>query len=68
VGLAVRADSRRIGAGAALLHAAEEVARGWGCDRVELTSSRWREEAPRFYEALGYEELSGRQARYRRDL
>jgi hypothetical protein len=35
---------------------------------VELTSSRWREEAPRFYEALGYEELSGRQARYRREL
>jgi GNAT superfamily N-acetyltransferase len=67
-GLAVRADARRLGAGAALVRAAEDLARGWGCDRLEVTSSRWREEAPRFYEALGYQDLSGRQARYSRDL
>jgi N-acetylglutamate synthase-like GNAT family acetyltransferase len=67
-GLAVRADARRLGAGAALVRAAEKLARGWGCDRLEATSSRWREEAPGFYAALGYEDLSSRQARYSRDL
>jgi N-acetylglutamate synthase-like GNAT family acetyltransferase len=67
-GLAVRADARRLGAAAALVRVAEELARGWGCDRLEATSSRWREEAPAFYAALGYEDLSDRQARYSRDL
>jgi GNAT superfamily N-acetyltransferase len=47
VGLAVRADVRRAGAGATLVRAAEELARGWGCDRVEVTSSRWRTVATR---------------------
>jgi GNAT superfamily N-acetyltransferase len=67
-GLAVRDDARRRGVGAALVRAAEELARGWGCDRLEATSSRWREEAPAFYAALGYEDLSVSQARYSRDL
>ena len=35
---------------------------------VATCSPAWRDEAPRFYEALGYEDLSGRQARYSRDL
>ena len=40
----------------------------WECDRLEATSTRSRAEAPGFYAALGYEDLSGRQARYARGL
>ena len=68
IGLAVRASHRRRGIAAALLRAVEEQARGWGCHRVELTSSRWRAEAPAFYEAMGYTDRSPEQARYVREL
>ena len=68
IGLAVRADHRRRGVARALLRAVEERALEWGCHRVELTSSRYREEAPGFYAALGYADLSERQARYSREL
>jgi GNAT superfamily N-acetyltransferase len=68
VGLAVSAAFRRRGVGKALVSAAEELARGWGCHRLELTSTRTRPEAPAFYAALGYVDLSERQARYWREL
>lgn len=68
VGLAVGRRFRRRGVGVALVRAAEQLARGWGCDRMEVTSSRWRTEAPAFYAALGYDDQSGRQARYLRSL
>jgi GNAT superfamily N-acetyltransferase len=67
-GLSVDPAVRRRGVGRALVRAAEELARGWGCDRMEITSSRWRHEAPAFYPALGYEDASGRQARFIRAL
>jgi GNAT superfamily N-acetyltransferase len=67
-GLVVSGAHRRRGVGRALVAAAEERAREWGCDRVELTSSRWRDEAHTVYPALGYVELSAQQARYRREL
>jgi GNAT superfamily N-acetyltransferase len=68
VGLAVGSGFRRRGVGAALVRATEELARSWHCDRLELTSSRWRDEAPAFYVALGYRDQSDRQARYLRAL
>jgi GNAT superfamily N-acetyltransferase len=68
VGLAVSADHRRRGVGAALVRAAEELGRGWGCDVMEITSSRWRAEAPGFYRALGYVDRCERSARFMRSL
>jgi GNAT superfamily N-acetyltransferase len=52
----------------ALVRAAEALAREWGCDRLEATSRRSRAEAPGFYPALGYEDVSPRSARYVREL
>lgn len=67
-GLVVDRAHRRLGIGAALLRAAEERARAWGCDQMEVTSARSREEAHAFYPAQGYEEASGHHARYLRPL
>ena len=68
MGLVVHAGHRRRGVGAALVRAAEDIARDWGCDRMEVTSRRSRAEAPGFYPALGYEDQSPRQARFIRPL
>ena len=67
-GLAVADGFRRRGVGAALVGAAEELARGWHCDRLEVTTSRRRDAAPAFYAALGYRDRSERQARFVREL
>jgi GNAT superfamily N-acetyltransferase len=67
-GLSVDAGFRRRGVGAALIGAAEELARSWGCDRMEITSSRSRAEAPGFYPAIGYEDRCERSARFIRPL
>jgi GNAT superfamily N-acetyltransferase len=67
-GLSVDGAFRRRGVGAALMGAAEELAREWGCDRLEVTSSRSRAEAPAFYPALGYDDVCGRSARFIRPL
>jgi GNAT superfamily N-acetyltransferase len=54
----VRDDQRNRGVGAALLAAAEDVARRAGCYRVQLTSRKFRVDAHRFYLAHGYEATS----------
>ncbi|WP_395728759.1 GNAT family N-acetyltransferase [Nakamurella sp.] len=68
VGLVVGRNHRRRGMASALVGAAERHARGWGCDQIELTSGRFREEAHLFYPARGYEETSGHHARYLKRL
>jgi predicted N-acetyltransferase YhbS len=66
--LAVDAAHRRRGIGAALVRAAEQLAREWDCDEMEITARRTRPDAPAFYPALGYEDRSARQARFMRSL
>lgn len=68
VGLVVGRTHRRRGVASALVGAAERQARGWGCDQIELTSARYREQAHLFYPARGYEETSGHHARYLKRL
>lgn len=68
VGLVVNRAHRRRGVASALLAAAEQRAQGWGCDQLELTSGRLRQEAHLFYPARGYEETSGHHARYLKHL
>jgi GNAT superfamily N-acetyltransferase len=68
IGLVVDQRARRGGVGAALMAAAETLARDWGCDRLELTSARRREAAMAFYAALGFEDLCATSARFVRAL
>lgn len=66
--LAVDGDVRGRGVGTALLEAAEDRARRFGCRDMELSSSRYRTGAHRFYERLGYEDACGRSARFVKSL
>ena len=54
LGLAVRDDSRRLGAGRMLMKAAENWARENGAVGVRLNSGEQRKEAHAFYRAVGY--------------
>lgn len=60
--LVVRASARRQGVGRRLVAESVEVARQLGCEGLELTSGLRpeRDDAHRFYEALGFERTSYR--------
>ncbi len=61
--LVVDAGFRGAGVGRLLVSAGEDLARRWGCRRMEVTSSRRRQDAHAFYRRLGYAdqcEVSGR--------
>jgi aminoglycoside 6'-N-acetyltransferase I len=64
--LVVAPESRGKGLGQALLRAAEEVARRWGCEVVEVSSGRRpeRDAAHRFYRAAGFKDAGALSARY----
>jgi GNAT superfamily N-acetyltransferase len=49
-----------------LLLAAEDVARRWGCDLIEVSSGRRpeRDDAHAFYRASGFVDTAGRSLRY----
>jgi GNAT superfamily N-acetyltransferase len=66
-GLVVRAGSRRIGAGRALVGAAERWAREQRLDRVRVRSNVLRTEAHRFYPACGFK-LIKTQHNYEREI
>lgn len=50
----VHPDHRGRGTGRVLLDHAVELARGWGCYRVQLTSNNVRTDAHRFYARAGF--------------
>ncbi|MHB8835833.1 MAG: GNAT family N-acetyltransferase [Candidatus Methylomirabilia bacterium] len=54
--LCVEEIHRRAGVGGALEERAAEIARGWGCEKLEVTSNRRRVGAHVFYLRHGYEE------------
>jgi N-acetylglutamate synthase-like GNAT family acetyltransferase len=58
--IVVTGSERRGGVGRALVERVEEEARAAGCDRLEVTSGEWREDAHAFYRNLGFEETSMR--------
>ncbi|GAA4528049.1 GNAT family N-acetyltransferase [Amycolatopsis samaneae] len=67
-GLVVARRRLRTGVASSLLTATEDLAREWGCVRLELTTTRTRDAAQHFYRARGYHETSTRQERFVREL
>jgi hypothetical protein len=51
-----------------LLNRAEQIARQAGCEEMEITSSRGREGAHRFYKSHGYHDWCETSARFRKQL
>ena len=68
VALSVDAGYRRAGVGRRLMDAVERWAAAHGCVNVEVTSLRSRDDAHRFYAALGYEDRCPESGRFRRAL
>jgi GNAT superfamily N-acetyltransferase len=64
--LVVAPAARGRGLATALLAAAEDVARGWGCDLLEVSSGRRLERDPAhaFYAATGFADTRDRSTRY----
>ena len=58
--IVVTEPARREGVGLALVDRVEREARAQGCDRLEVTSGEWRDEAHAFYRDIGFEETSKR--------
>ncbi|MGH3633225.1 MAG: GNAT family N-acetyltransferase [Mycobacterium sp.] len=68
--LVVAADRRGQGIARALLDAAEDVARGWDCRLIEVSSARQpeRDAAHSFYAAADFEDTGERSVRYWKSL
>jgi RimJ/RimL family protein N-acetyltransferase len=66
--LSVDAGQRRAGIGRRLMAAAERWAAAQGCVTVEVTSRRARDDAQRFYRALGYTDRCAESGRFIRSL
>lgn len=56
------------GVGRELMASAEDAARRFGCDQMEVTSANRRTEAHAFYASLGYEDWANRAGRFLKDL
>lgn len=68
VALVVDEAYRGHGVGRVLVDRVEQEARRFGCRDLEITSSRHRADAHRFYLGLGYEDVCGRSARFLKRL
>jgi GNAT superfamily N-acetyltransferase len=54
--------------GRALVVAAEQVARAWGCLQIEVTSRRSRADAHAFYRQQGFTDVCERSGRFIKEL
>lgn len=68
VAIVTDAEHRGQGIGQALMRAAEQVARAFGCVRMEVTSANRRVDAHAFYRGLGYSDWADRSGRFLKDL
>lgn len=68
VALVVDRGYRQRGVGRALVEHCHDFARRHGATEIEVTSSRTRTDADRFYTSLGFCEVSGRSRRYIAEL
>jgi GNAT superfamily N-acetyltransferase len=68
VALVVDERYRGKGFGRSLVEAAEDRAEELGCLRMEVTSSRRRDDAHRLYRSLGYDDVCERSARFMKFL
>jgi GNAT superfamily N-acetyltransferase len=68
VAMVVDERHRQEGLGRALVEAAVAIARDAGCDEIEVTSGRRRDASHPFYRSLGFEDLTDRSVRYKREL
>lgn len=68
VALVVDEEHRGKGIGRSLVEAAESRAEELGCLRMEVTSSRKRDDAHRLYRRQGYEDACERSARFMKFL
>jgi N-acetylglutamate synthase-like GNAT family acetyltransferase len=66
--LVVEAGRRRGGAGRALVDAAEQLARQWGCVLIEVTSKRSRADAHAFYRRLGFTDVCDHAGRFTKEI
>jgi len=66
--LVVEAGRRRGGAGRALVDAAEQLARQWGCVLIEVTSKRSRADAHAFYRRLGFTDVCDQAGRFTKEI
>ena len=66
--LVVDESTRGRGAGRALIAGAEDAARRWNCQAVEVTSLRTRAAAHAFYKRMGYEDVCGSSGRFLKTL
>ena len=66
--LVVDPSQRRAGTGRALLAAADQLGRAWGCLQIEVTSKRSRAGAHAFYRRLGFADACERSGRFIKEL
>lgn len=66
--LIVDESARGVGAGAALMRAAERQARRWECLSMEVTSARRRRDAHAFYQHMGFSDICDRAGRFLKEL
>lgn len=66
--LVIDQSARGAGAGAALVRAAENQARRWGCLAMEVTSARTRHDAHAFYQHMGFTDVCHRSGRFLKQL